>query len=105
MKLKGLLLLILFILNYSEAMLAESEEFFISESYGKCLESADFESCVNNDHCPDLDCCHKNHFHHYLPLSSDVRFLLQSESYTSPPTPFIWSSINKKISKPPVELV
>lgn len=105
MKLKGLLLLILFVFNFSETVFAGSEAYLISEPSGIGLESADYQSCVSDEHCPDLDCCHKNHIHHYLPLSGDFRFIVPSEIYAFPPPSFLWSSIIKEISKPPVESV
>lgn len=64
-------LLILFMVNFSATVFADSTHFDLSSISHEqsCHErhvSKDSTTEDSNDHCANHDCCHQNHIHYYL---------------------------------------
>lgn len=85
---KYLILLILFIFNFSATVIADSAHIDLPVSHEKVDHkdhiSKNSTTEDSSEHCADHDCCHQNHFHYYLLPLMQVTLNAISSNYTFP---------------------
>lgn len=106
MKFKYLALLILFILNISATVIADSAhspcgETEISHSETESeLQKADSPKAEKTA-CGDTHCCHAGHIHHIIISDIAITFTIDSSHYYFPEHRFSPLDIHSDVIKPP----
>jgi|GEM_PF-5478327 len=104
---KSFALLILFLLNFSATVFADSTHFDLPSVCHEqmdqgCHVSKNSTQEDSNKHCADHNCCHQNHIHYYLLPLELVTHNTVSADYTFPD--YVHSPISNyfEIVKPPL---
>jgi hypothetical protein len=100
------LLLILFILNFSATVFADSIHIDVPVSHEKINHkdhvSKNSSSEDSDEHCADHDCCHQNHVHYYLLPLVPVTLITISSQYSFPDYIHAFITNYSEIVKPPL---
>ena len=99
-------LLLLFILNFSATVFADSTHIDLPVSHEKTDHkvhiSKNSASDDTTEHCADHDCCHQNHIHYYLLPLIPVNLDTISTAYSFPDYVRALFSNYSEIVKPPL---